>query len=123
VTQSLSINVCQYRKQNLWISYGLAIFAAAFGVLVGLRAVYQNGISHDNNFSTIIAATRNDTLDGLTRGSSLGGETVTADLLRTKLMFGVLNRNTDTPRMSNIARAAFGIPREISPLCKGQALG
>lgn len=38
-------------------------------------------------------------------------------------MFGVLNRNTDTPGMSNIARAAFGIPTEILPLRKGQALG
>lgn len=37
-------------------------------------------------------------------------------------MFGVLDRNTDTPGVPNIARAAFGITIEISPLRKGQVV-
>ncbi|KAF4947196.1 hypothetical protein FSARC_14015 [Fusarium sarcochroum] len=122
VTQSLYSNTWEYRKKNLWISYGLAILGASFGVLVGLVAVYQNGISHDTTFCTIMATTRNETLDDLARGSSLGGDTVSKELLKTRLMFGVLRGNAHYGDMSENSRAAFGLSTEIAPLQKGQVV-
>ncbi|KAH7141648.1 hypothetical protein EDB81DRAFT_722915 [Dactylonectria macrodidyma] len=118
-TQTLSINIWEYHMRNLWLSNGLAILGASFGVLVGLFAIHQNGISHNTSFCGIMAMTRNGTLDELTKRSSLGGNTVAKELRETKLLFGVLNANKS---MAVAPRAAFGVPTEISQLQKGQAV-
>ncbi|KAL6399697.1 hypothetical protein AUP68_17103 [Ilyonectria robusta] len=118
-TQTLSINIWEYRMRNLWLSNGLAILGASFGVLVGLYAVYQNGVSHNTSFCDIMAMTRNETLDEITKRSSLGGDTVAKELRQTKLLFGVLNPKENT---TAAPRAAFGIPAEISQLQKGQVV-
>jgi hypothetical protein len=55
--------VYDYRPYNLWLSYGIAIALSFVAVLLGLYALWLNGVSHDNSFSSIMASTRNIYLD------------------------------------------------------------
>lgn len=57
VTTTASENVYVYRKDLLWVSYGLAIAASVIGVAVGLGAVVRNKGSYEDNFSTAMRVT------------------------------------------------------------------
>ncbi|KAK2616877.1 hypothetical protein QQS21_000255 [Conoideocrella luteorostrata] len=121
VDQSLTITRWHYQSRNLWLAYGLAISAATVGALLGLRALHLNGVAYDTSFSTTLLTTRNITLDQLALGSSLGAQPVNEDVLKTKLMFGVLKKS---PQESSpcVAHAAFGLEAEVSRIQKGQLL-
>lgn len=100
----------------LWLSYGLAIVGAIFGVLVGLQAVSVNGTGYNTNFSTTMVTTRNATLDDLSLGSSLGGETVSENVFKTELVFGVLDQDNTRESVESIPHVSFGLLQEIKKL-------
>ena len=72
VSHWTSNTVYEYRPYNLWLAYGIAIASSFFAVVLGLYALWRNGVSHDNSFSAIMAVTQNDFLNELTLGHSLG---------------------------------------------------
>ncbi|KAF2831478.1 hypothetical protein CC86DRAFT_452521 [Ophiobolus disseminans] len=117
VTQSTSYTIYEYRPRNLIMTYSIAIAFSAFGVLLGLRAVWLNGICHETSFSSIMSTTRNQVLDDLTLGYSLGSAPTPHAVTTIKLRFGVL-RDGEQER----SRAAFGLEEETVPLRKGQVV-
>ncbi|KAJ4371343.1 hypothetical protein N0V83_004560 [Neocucurbitaria cava] len=118
VTQSTFVTIYEYRPRNLWLAYGIAVAFSLAGVVLGLRALWLNGVSHDNSFSSIMATTRNRFLDDLTLGYSLGSAPVPKDIARTRLRFGELK--TDVGKMRS--RAGFGLEEMTMPLRKGQVI-
>ncbi|EXJ76753.1 uncharacterized protein A1O5_01261 [Cladophialophora psammophila CBS 110553] len=57
-TLSFSLNTFTYNPRTLMIAYGLAIFLSAVCLACGLAALYSNGASYTNNFSTVLRMTR-----------------------------------------------------------------
>jgi hypothetical protein len=98
-----------YRPYNLSLSYGIAIALSFISVLLGLYALWLNGVSHDNSFSSIMASTRNTYLDELTLGHSLGATPMSKEILRTRLRFGELGEGMEKMR----PRAGFGTEEAI----------
>jgi hypothetical protein len=107
-----------YDPVTFWIAYGIAIASSLAAVIVGLRALWINGVSHDNSFSSIMATTRNTYLDELTMGHSLGATPASKEILRTKLRFGRL----DGGIKEKLPRAGFGLPESVQTLGKGQSV-
>jgi hypothetical protein len=76
------------------------------------------------SFSTILATTRNCTLDEIMVGCSLGADPMTKDVLHIKLQFGVLERDEsdkqrDDGDITDFGRAGFGLESQVKPLRKG----
>jgi hypothetical protein len=107
---------CEYDAMNFWIAYGIAIALSFAAVIMGLRALWINGVSHDNSFSSIMATTRNSYLDKLTVGHSLGATPMPKEVMRTKLRFGRLDDGVKDQQ----PRAGFGPPESVQTLDKGQ---
>ncbi|CAO2655643.1 Nn.00g044460.m01.CDS01 [Neocucurbitaria sp. VM-36] len=118
VTQSTFVTIYEYRPQNLWLAYGIAVAFSFAGVILGLRALWLNGVSHDNSFSSIMATTRNSFLDDLTLGYSLGAAPLPKDIARTRLRFGELTGDVEKMRL----RAGFGLEEMTMPLRKEQVI-
>jgi hypothetical protein len=118
VTHTTYPNVYEYRPYNLWLAYGIAVASSFIAVLLGLYALWLNGVSHDNSFSSIMASTRNGFLDELTLGHSLGATPMSKVILGTKLRFGELSKGMEKDR----PRASFGVEEAIQPLEKGQLI-
>ncbi|KAJ8108152.1 hypothetical protein OPT61_g8373 [Boeremia exigua] len=112
VTQSNFLTIYEYRARNLVMTYSIAIGFAALGVLLGLQALWRNGVCHETSFSSIMSTTRNEYLDRLTLGYSLGSAPTPRAINMVKLRFGELRDSRGyTP-----TRAAFGREEEIAPL-------
>lgn len=47
-----------YAVKTLWLAYGIAIFVALIGVVVGICCIMSNGASFSNEFSTILRTSR-----------------------------------------------------------------
>lgn len=62
VTITSPQNLYRYQPRNLWLSYGIALFFATFGVLLGIVALLKNGAAFANDFSTVVRVTRNPEL-------------------------------------------------------------
>ncbi|PHH88918.1 hypothetical protein CDD83_6880 [Cordyceps sp. RAO-2017] len=122
VKQVQSVNRWHYQKTNLWLAYSIAISAASFSVLLGIRALRLNRACHDTSFSSTLATTRNATLDQLFTCSSLVKEHMDDELLKTKLLFGVLKMQPSGAEDGDAPRVAFGLPEEITKLQRGQAI-
>ncbi|KAH7076758.1 hypothetical protein BKA63DRAFT_565135 [Paraphoma chrysanthemicola] len=120
VTQSLSYTVYEYHPRNLLMTYGIAILFSAFGVALGLRAVWLNGTCHDTSFSSIMCTTRNHYLDDITLGYSLGAAPTPHAVSKVKLRFGELRDVAGDD--GGKSRAAFGLDEDIVPLRKGQVV-
>jgi hypothetical protein len=56
-------NVYTYRRQNLLISYGVALALTLLSCIFGCMTIYSNGSSYSNTFSTLLRVTRRN-LDG-----------------------------------------------------------
>ncbi|KAM3069612.1 hypothetical protein ACMFMF_008826 [Clarireedia jacksonii] len=65
VEEELWENQYTYDPKNLLIAYGCSIIACLATVLVGAYALYSNGESHDNNFSTVSNAVQNPNIASL----------------------------------------------------------
>jgi hypothetical protein len=98
VVHTSSQAVYEYRPYNLWLAYGIAIALSFDAVLLGLHALWLNGVSHDNSFSSIMASTRNAYLDELTLGHSLGATPMSKEILQTRLRFGELEEGMEKLR-------------------------
>ncbi|EUC40326.1 hypothetical protein COCMIDRAFT_9778 [Bipolaris oryzae ATCC 44560] len=114
-------NMYEYSPRNLWVAYGAAIVCSFAAVLLGLRALWVNGVCHDNSFSAVVAATRSRYLDRLTRGHSLGATPMGEKILRAKLRFGVLEPE-DEVAAKGMCRAGFGTEDSVMTLKKGQTV-
>jgi len=53
------MNRYAYRSKNPLLSYGLALFFALVGSILGVYAYKSNGASHSKSFSAILTLTRN----------------------------------------------------------------
>ncbi|KAH7144283.1 hypothetical protein B0J13DRAFT_554898 [Dactylonectria estremocensis] len=63
-TRSRTANSYEYRKMELWIVYAVAMVFATAGVVSGLVAIQEEGgVFRDNKFSSIVAATRGQSLN------------------------------------------------------------
>ncbi|UPX18759.1 uncharacterized protein EKO05_0009050 [Ascochyta rabiei] len=109
-----------YLPSSLWIGYAMAVAITLASILVGSRAIYQNGVASDTLFSRILVTTRNPTLDRLSVGACLGGDTFPKELKETKLRFGVLLE--EEPREGPLGRVehyCFGTRGETKNIVKG----
>lgn len=114
-------NIYEYAPRNLWVAYGAAIACSFAAVLLGLRALWVNGVCHDSSFSAVVAATRSRYLDRLTRGHSLGSTPMGEKILRARLRFGVLEPE-DKVTAKGMYRAGFGTEDSVTTLKKGQVV-
>ena len=60
-----------YARSRLWLAYGLGIACSTLIVCIGMLAIYMNGASFSNTFSTLLR---------LGRGASLSSEIEKVDL-------------------------------------------
>ncbi|KXS97850.1 hypothetical protein AC578_7656 [Pseudocercospora eumusae] len=58
VTSHIYHNVYEYSAAKLWLTYGLAIAFTLLGVVFGLLAIFANGASYSDDFSTILRTAR-----------------------------------------------------------------
>lgn len=81
----------------------------------------SNDESYDNSFSVFMLPTRNDSLDGLSRGHSMGSIPLDNTVRDTKLMFGLL-AGKSRDRGGNSAqplKARFRLETQVIPIQKG----
>ncbi|OAL53864.1 hypothetical protein IQ07DRAFT_667990 [Pyrenochaeta sp. DS3sAY3a] len=118
VSQATPITVYAYQPRNLWLAYGIAIAFSFAGVALGLRALWLNGVAHDNSFSSIMATTRNAFLDEITLGRSLGAAPTPREIAEVRLRFGEVGGRGG----EKVGRAGFGVEGEVRGLEKGQVI-
>jgi hypothetical protein len=108
--------VYAYTRMALVLSYSIAVAATLFCLVIGLVALWRNGIASDVSFSRVLVTTRNPTLDNISRGSCLGGDPYPRHLRKTKLKFGELWSSRDDDARVLVAHAGFGTEREVVQL-------
>ena len=62
-TVQQSVNAFNYNPRVLFISYGTAIGLTSLCLICGFCAIYSNGATYTNNFSTILRTTRDKAFD------------------------------------------------------------
>ncbi|KAH0841142.1 hypothetical protein AYO21_11437 [Fonsecaea monophora] len=60
-----SLNTFSYNPRTLIVAYSIVIALAAACLACGITALYRNGVSYTNNFSTILRVTRDKRFDAL----------------------------------------------------------
>lgn len=118
VTVASPVNVYSYNRQLLIITYAITCGMSLIGVLIGFRAYVSNGVSHDISFSAFMSTTRNHRLDKLTMGQSMGAMPLNDKVRRTKLKFGLLDRDGGMEGRDRSRRAGFGFEDEVTTLQK-----
>ncbi|KAG0646652.1 hypothetical protein D0Z07_7475 [Hyphodiscus hymeniophilus] len=88
VTSQQAINSYAYHSKNLLVSYGVAIFFALIGNVLGACAYRSNGVSHNKSFSAILTSTRDMGLTDLFHEQRLGRMPLPEEIQKTKLRFG-----------------------------------
>jgi hypothetical protein len=58
-----SLNTFTYAPRGLVIAYGTAISLSSICLAFGLAAIYSNGVTYTNNFSTFLRMTRDKAFD------------------------------------------------------------
>lgn len=115
-------NYYLYRPLYLVLPYGIALLFSSITAVIGLYSIYLNGVSHSMSFSAILATTRNQQLDMLTRGASLGAEPLNKDISEAKLRFGPLLSSSEIDqgqsRQVDVPHIAFGYEKGIGSLRK-----
>lgn len=106
--------VYAYSARTLWTIYGISLGVVFLGTLLGGIMFAINGVNGDLSFSQILVTTRNESFDQLSRGSCLGGWTISEELKGTRVKFGELIAGYH--QMDNIGHACFGLEKEIGPL-------
>jgi hypothetical protein len=106
--------VYTYNSGSLVLSYAIGGFLSLLAICLGCHSTMTNKITHSNNFSALVATTRNPTLDTLFMGQGLGAVPLPKDLLRRRLGFGALIGDADL--LSANGHTAFGVEDEIQPL-------
>ncbi|RFU27250.1 hypothetical protein B7463_g9088, partial [Scytalidium lignicola] len=58
VTLPVFQNVFVYSAWKLWVAYGISILLSMTGVIIGLSAMFSNGASYNNYFSTVLRTSK-----------------------------------------------------------------
>jgi hypothetical protein len=111
VTRSTDLTIYKYHPTYLLIAYAISIASSLICVLLGLRAVWLNGVCHGSSFSSIMSTTRNKHLDDVTSLYSLGAVPTPRKVGQVGLRFGELKGEK---------RAGFGVGDEVVKLVRGK---
>ncbi|CEN62687.1 hypothetical protein ASPCAL09319 [Aspergillus calidoustus] len=115
VTVSSGQNFYSYNVGNLLAAYMSALGATVACVIIGLVALYKNGVPQSTSFSSVLMTTRNPELDRLAVGHCLGSEdSWSHDAGKVQLRFGELDDGGRDYR-----HAAFGTKGSVTALSKG----
>lgn len=110
--RSRSATAYYYRARNLVLVYGVAAFFATIAVVAGTRALQKNGgIPRNNRFSSILAATRTESLNGAKWGGPQSDRGyISKDLMRQKLGYGLLKsgEGNSCGSRAEVAETRFG---------------
>jgi hypothetical protein len=118
----------RYNRRALLLTYGIAIALGLLAVLIGLKSLFDNGVSMKSGFLSILATTRNPTLDELAHGACLGADPMPEGLQNVKVRFGEVVGNDGVPfsrrptkqTASQVQPAgghtAFGLEEEIGDI-------
>jgi hypothetical protein len=100
-----------YHVGDLWGVYSVAILLATCGVVVGVMAVWDEGIMRDTRFSSIAAATRGPALEKL----PWGPEGAAPDAKQFKVGYGLVSRGPVDP-----GSFGFGLAGEVRQTAEGR---
>lgn len=78
-------NIYDYDPRDLWIAYGIAAGSALLCVIFGIYAIWRNGDTYQNVFSTFLRTTRDQALQNLIDPSDNGAEPLPKDLAEVKI--------------------------------------
>ena len=119
-------NIYEYDRQNLVISYGIALLFTILSLCIGFWSLQYNGVAHSNSFSACLATTGNPDLHNIIQGNSLGALPLDKDTLGKKVRFGALVRTGETSvvweegqRVDEMSRIGFGPAEKVAGLVKG----
>jgi hypothetical protein len=102
-----------YRQRDLWIVYGISIFATIVSILFGAIALSQNNHhARDTKFSNIVAATRAPCLEELPWKRSKWGE-VPMEIRKANLGYGLIRDDPANLSQSPLFR---GIGTTVEPI-------
>lgn len=88
VTSSHLVNIYSYHPRNVFITYAIVFTFAILANGLGLFAYRNNGVSHDNSFSSIVCTTRDVHLSDLNIHERLGALPLDEKVANTRLRFG-----------------------------------
>jgi hypothetical protein len=114
-----------YNPGKMWACYAPMIFFIFLSLLVGALTIHGDGTTFSVGFSRIMVTTRNTTLDEISRGACLGNDPFPAELMHTRLKFGVLNEGGHEHEYQGLeayqgaGHCAFGVPAELTPIRVG----
>ena len=110
--------VFHYNVKSLLISYAAAVLVTVLIVLVGLRDIHSDGVSHTNTFSALVRTTRNKDLDDWARGHCLGADPVDKEIAKRKPQYGILADDTARrqEKTDAVRHAAFGLQGIVTRL-------
>lgn len=124
-TITTSTNVFSYNRSALLLTYGTALTAGLVAVFIGLKSLWDNGVSMGIGFLATLTTTRNRTLDELAAGACLGAEPMPDRLRATEVRFGELSAQSmpkeeaEKLRGGDNRHASFGVSGEIAVLQYG----
>lgn len=128
-TQSVNVNVYTFsRPLNLIMPYFLLLCLALPFLLLGILALYQNGVSAtDGGFIQVLSTTTGSgELQRVATGGCLGGEeNIPKELKELKIRFGEMinSERGDKQGEAIIRQASFGIESEVAPLKRRETYG
>lgn len=114
-----------YNPGKMWACYAPVVFLSFLALIVGALTIHGDGTTFSVGFSRIMVTTRNTTLDEISRGACLGNDPFPAELMHTRLKFGVLNEGGHEHEYQGLeeyqgaAHCAFGVPSELTPITVG----
>lgn len=122
-----SSNIYNYDSRDLWIAYGIAAVSALLCVIFGIYAIWRNGATYQNVFSTFLRTTRDQALQNLIDPSDKGAEPLPKDLAAVNIILAEDKYETiQVPqRRSSEADARSSVSRgteEAEPVRTGQEL-
>ena len=119
-------NIYEYDRQNLIISYSIALLFTILSLCLGFYSLRYNGVAHSNSFTALLATTGNPDLHSLARGYSLGALPLDKEMLGMKVRFGALVKKgeveaarEDSQFVDEVRRVGFGPAENVVGLIKG----
>ncbi|KAF3401870.1 hypothetical protein F1880_009736 [Penicillium rolfsii] len=111
-------NFYNYDSRNLLLAYAIALGVSVGCVIVGLLALFENGVSQSTAFSSVLVTTRNPELDQLAVGHCLGRDPIGKEIGEARLQFGEMVGVGAGGR--EYRHAAFGMKWSVTALSKGR---
>lgn len=129
---SETVNVSKFPSQNVYtfshplnllVPYSLSLLLSLPFLVIGMVALYQNGVpAADGGFIQILSTTTGSrALQQAAAGNCLGGDKISEELKDLQIQFGELFDVQSNP--GGVRRAGFGTKDEIRPLVKGEKYG